>query len=195
MENESNKMLAILDVCISNKDPCNLLTAVYHKTILTGLLTNFNSFTSYSYKIGLIRTLVDRAYKINNTLAKFNDDVKNLFDILKKNQYPEGLISRVVHSYLDNVHSSNNSKSATDTSTIYFTLPFLKLSNFTQRKVCILPKKYCNNLNIKLAFSSFKIKNLLAVKDRVKKSLRSCVVYTFTCAGCNSGEISYHLST
>ena len=198
MEKESNKMLAFLDVCISNKDPCNLLTSVYRKITFTGLLTNFYSFTSYSYKIGLIHTLVDRAYKINNTLAKFNDDVKKLFDIFKKNPYPEGLISRVVHSYLDNVHSSNNSKSATDTSTIYFKLPFLKLSNFTQRKVRMLAKKYCNNLNIKLAFSSFKIKNLLAVKDRVNKSLRSCIVYKFTCTGCNSvyiGETSRHLST
>ena len=101
--------------------------------------------------------------------------------VFKKNQYPEGLISRVVDSYLDNVHCSNNSKSATDTSTIYFKLPFLKLSNFTQRKVCMLAKKYCKYLNIKLAFSSFKIKNLLAVKDRVNESLHSCVVYKFTC--------------
>ena len=71
------------------------------------------------------------------------------------------LKARVVHSYLDNVHSSNNSKSATDTSTISFKLPFLKISNFTQCKVCMLAKKYCNNLNIKLVFSSFKIKNLV----------------------------------
>ena len=83
-EKESNKMLAFLDVCISNKDPCNLLTTVYRKNTFTGLPTNFYSFTSYSYKIGLIRTLIDRAYKMNNTLAKINDDVKKLFDILKR---------------------------------------------------------------------------------------------------------------
>ena len=62
----------------------------------------------------------------------------------------------------------------------------------------MLTKKYCNNLNIKLGFSSVKIKNLLGVKDRVNKSRRSCIVYKFTCAGCNSvyiGEISRHLST
>ena len=88
MEKES-KMLALLDVYFNNKDPCNLLMSVYRKKNFTGLLTNFYSFTSYSYEIGLIRTLVDRAYKINNTLAKFNDDVKKLFDIFKKNQYPE----------------------------------------------------------------------------------------------------------
>ena len=45
------------------------LTIVYRKKTFTGLLTNYFSFTSYSYKVGLIRTLVDRAYKINNTRA------------------------------------------------------------------------------------------------------------------------------
>ena len=131
------------------------LNVVYRKKTFTGLITNFYSFTSYSYEIGLIRTLFDRAYKSNNTLAKFNDDVKNLLDIFKKNRYPESLISRVVHSYLESVQSSNDSKSATDTSTLYFKLPFLKLSKFTQRKKSMLARKYCKNLNIKLAFFFF----------------------------------------
>ena len=62
----------------------------------------------------------------------------------------------------------------------------------------IFAKKYCKNLNIKLAFSSFKIKNLITAKDSVPKSLPSCIVYSFTCAGCNSvyiGETSRRLST
>ena len=198
MEKETNKMLAFLDVCINNKDPCNLLMSVHRKTTFSGLLTNFFSFTSYSYKVGLIRTLVDRAYKINTTLAKFNEDVRSLLQIFKKNQYPESLINRVVKSYLNNAQNSNTSTSTNDTSTIYFKLPFLNISNFTQRKVRMLAKKYCKNLNIKLAFSSFKIKNLITVKDCVPRSLRSCVVYKFICAGCNSvyiGETSRHLST
>ena len=198
MEKETNKMLASLDVCINNKDPCNLLMSVHRKKTFSGLLTNFFSFTSYSYKIGLIRTLVDRAYKINTTLAKFNEDVRSLLQIFKKNQYPESLINRVVKSYPNNAQNSNTSTSTNDTSTIYFKLPFLNISNFTQRKVRMLAKKYCKNLNIKLAFSSFTIKNLITVKDCVPRSLRSCVVYKFICVGCNSvyiGETSRHLST
>ena len=48
MEKETNKMLAFLDVCINNKDPCNLLMSVHRKKTFSGLLTNFFSFTSYS---------------------------------------------------------------------------------------------------------------------------------------------------
>ena len=85
MEKETNKVLAFLDVCINNKDHCSLLASLYHKKTFFGLLTNFFSFTSYSYKIVLICTLVGRAYKSNNTLATFNDDVKKLFHIFKRN--------------------------------------------------------------------------------------------------------------
>ena len=47
---------------IENNDPISFLTRVYRKKTFTGLLTNYFSFTSYSYKVGLIRTLIDRAY-------------------------------------------------------------------------------------------------------------------------------------
>ena len=58
--------------------------------------------------------------------------------------------------------------------------------------------KYCNNLKIQLQFSSFRIKNLLSVKDYVPRSLRSYVVYRFKCTGYNYvqiGNTSQYLST
>ena len=95
IEKETNKILAFLDVCINNNDPSCLKTATYRKKTFTGVLTNFFSFTSFSYKVGLMRTLVDRAYKINNSLLSFSNDIKKLTHIFKKNQYPEYLINRV----------------------------------------------------------------------------------------------------
>ena len=57
---------------------------VYRKETFTELLTNYFSFTPYSYKVGLIKTIVDRAYKINNTWLGFHDDINKLMDILKE---------------------------------------------------------------------------------------------------------------
>ena len=102
IEKETNKVLALLYVCIDNNDPSCLKTSTYRKKTFTGWLTNFFSFTSFSYKIGLIRTLVDRVYKINNSLFSFNNDVKKLIHVVKRNQFPECLINRVVKTYLDN---------------------------------------------------------------------------------------------
>ena len=120
---------------------------------------------------------MDRAYKINNSLLPFNNDGKRLTHILKRNQFPEYLISRVIKSYL--THSSTSAPSENN-DTLYFKLPYLPFSNFAQRKVRTLIKRYCSNLKIKLVFSSFKIKNLLKVKDSVPRSLRSCIVCKFT---------------
>ena len=88
MKKESKKILAFLDVCIDNNDPSCLKTSTYRKKTFTGLLTNFFSYTSFSYEIGLIRTLVDRAYKINSSLLSFNNDIKKLKHIFKRNQFP-----------------------------------------------------------------------------------------------------------
>ena len=181
-------------MCIDNNDPSCFKTSTYRKKTFTGFLTNFFSFISFSYKVGLVHTLVDRAYKISNSLLSFNNDVKKLTHIFKRNQCPEYLINRVVKTYLDN---DGNSSQSDNNNTLYFKLPYLPFSSFAQRKVRTLIKRYCSNLTIKLAFSSFKIKNLMKVKDSVPRSLRSCVVYKFMCEGCNSvyvGETYRHIS-
>ena len=100
MEKEAQHKLPFLDVLVDNNDSNSLLTGVYSKKTFTGLLTNYFSFTSYSYKVGVIRTLVDRGYKINNTWLGLHEDLTKLMDILKKNLFPAHLIERVVNRYV-----------------------------------------------------------------------------------------------
>ena len=112
--------------------------------------------------------------------------------IFKVNQFSEHLINKVVSTCID---KNNTSSLSENNDTLYFMTPYLPISNFAQEK---LIKTYCNNLKVKLVYSSFKIKNLVRVKDIVPRSLRSCVVYKFTCAECISvyvGETSRHIST
>ena len=81
---------------------------------------------------------------------------------------------------------------------LYFRLPYLTFSNFTKHKSHTLVKCHCKNLEIKVIFSSFKIKNLMNFKDFVPQSLCLSVIYEFSYAGCNPvyvGETSQHLST
>ena len=86
-----------------NNNPLNLQTAqtsVFRKKTFTGLLTNYFSFTSFSYKMGLVRTLVDRVYKINNSWLGFHKDIKNLILILQKNLFPVHIVEKVINRYL-----------------------------------------------------------------------------------------------
>lgn len=50
----------------------------------TGLFTNFHSFVLFSYKLGLVRTLVDTVFKINNTWVRFHNNINELTNILLK---------------------------------------------------------------------------------------------------------------
>ena len=55
------------DVLLSKKrssnNECSCITSVFRKKTYTGLLTNYFSFTPFQYKLGLIKTFIDRAYK------------------------------------------------------------------------------------------------------------------------------------
>jgi len=120
-------------------------------------------------------------------------------DILKKNLFPAHLIERVVNRYVIGTLSNHSPWVSLPTSTtFYLKLPYIgHFSVVTQKKVRHLIKRYCNDLNIKLVFSSFKIGNLFGVKDPIPGGLRSRVVYKFACAGCNAcyvGETTRHFS-
>ena len=57
---------------------------------------------------------------------------------------------------------------------------------------------FCKDIDIRIVFSSFKIKNFFSFKDPIPDALKSLVVHQFTCAGCNSryiGETSRHFAT
>ena len=174
-------------VLVNSNDPNSLLTSVYRKKTFTGLLTNYFSFTSYSYKVGLIRTLVDRAYKINNTWPGLHEDITKLMDILKKKLFPTHLIERVVNRYITGTLSNHSPRVSLPSSpAFYFKLPYIGLfSVVTQKRVRHLIKRYCNDLDIKLVFSSFKIGTLFGVKDPIPGILNivttcvQCTVFTF----------------
>ena len=164
-------------------------------------MTNYFSFIPYPYKLVLIRTLVDRAYTINNAWLGFHENIKKLTEILKKNLFPAHLVERVVNRYLTLTRDECDPPvSVSDTTTnFYFKLPYIgPFSVVTQKRVRQFAKCYCNNIDVKLAFSSFKIGDMFGVKDPIPRGLRTCVVYKFLCASCNAcyvGETPRHLST
>ena len=66
IEKQINHSIVFLDVFISGINNENLTFQTYHKSTYTGILLNFKSFTSFSYKISLIKCLIGRSFKICN---------------------------------------------------------------------------------------------------------------------------------
>ena len=107
METEVNKIIPFLDVLIDNSQ--NILkTSTYHKSAYSGLLLNSTTFTSRFYKIGLIKCLIDTAYKINTFWPGFHDDPSKIQDVLKRNSYPPFIFHKIIKAYINKIHYNNN---------------------------------------------------------------------------------------
>ena len=126
--------------------------------------------------------------------------------ILCKNLFPVHLIDKCVYRYLNTAidrHGSTQTLPSSNTTSqgkqYFYQLPYLgRFSTVAQSKIRRLVNRYCNDLDIKLVFTTFKLRNLFSVKDSVPRELRSRVIYKFTCACCNAcyiGETGRHFST
>ena len=190
METEVEMKLPFLDVLIQ-KDGSKLTTKVYRKNTDTGLLTSFKSFVSLNYKLGLIKTLIDRVYRINNTWEGFVSDMDNTSRILQKNEYPEELIGKNVNKYLQDKKSPKNMEKKEDQNSGFYKLAYIgKYSCYTEKKLKQIIEKYCKKETVlKIVFTPLKLASFFSPKDKNRDELRSNVVYKFSCAGCNSSYV------
>ena len=96
IEKQTNHSIAFLDVFISGINNQNLTCQTYHKSTYTKLLLNFKNFASFSYKISLIKCLIDSSFKICNNWNSFHNDIENIKSSLIKNADPPLLINKVI---------------------------------------------------------------------------------------------------
>ena len=136
IQKQINHSIAFLDAFIPGINNQNLTLQAYHKLTYTGLLLNFKSFTSFSYKISLIKCLIDRSFKICNNWNSFHNDIESIKSNLIKNAYPPFLIDKVIKRYL-NYKFSSNWNQVKDTSDVhYFKLPYIgNLSHHIRNKL------------------------------------------------------------
>ena len=190
-----------MDILIRNVNTDKFQTSVYRKKTFTGLLTNFLSYVPFMYKVSLIKTLINRIFRINNSIETRNSDIMKLKDILNKNMFPPRLVNDTINQYLRNRNLDNTVTSDNEEreEISYFKLPYIgSHSDYVSKRIKLLCKQFCKNLNIKISFSMFKVGDMFSLKSSVPKNLESSVVYFFKCAACNSsyvGETSRYYET
>ena len=114
-------------------------------------------------------------------LDSTTDNIKELSNILEKNQFSSRIMNIIVKQYLNKFFASTSRAftvtSPDETHTHYYKLPFVgPFSSIAQRRIRRFTQRFCKNLDIKLVFAPYKIKNLFSVKDAIPKTLRSRVV-------------------
>ena len=197
-EKQINGVLPFLDISIKSNEDFTFSTTTFRKKTYTGLLLNFFSFTPSGYKVGLIRTLIDRAYKINSSWGGFDVDCNAIKNILQKNNFPLNMVNSGIRAYLDSLHEQKE-QVQNPPEARFFKLPFTgKYSSYTKKKLQNVLEKYCKDISVKLVFTTFKIGSMFSLKDSIPNDLKSNVVYKFSCASCNAcyvGETTRHLAT
>ena len=100
IEKENNKFLSFLNILIENEGNC-FSTSIYRKKTSIGLFTQFLSFTTMTYKIGLIRCLIHRVFKISSSYIIFHNELEKIKILLQRNMYPKNIIDNQTKTFLD----------------------------------------------------------------------------------------------
>ena len=179
-EKEHNNSMPFLDVLITRTSN-GFKTSVYHKPTFSGVYSNFNSFISEEYKVGLIFTLLFRTFSIVSDFSRFHSEVCDLKEILKKNAFPIKLIDSCIKSFLNKRLTEKPVTLTAEKKDLVIVLPFLgKLSLDLKTRFKYSISKNLPFCKIRVIFkSSTCISNFFQFKDKMPYCLCSNTVYKF----------------
>ena len=145
-------------------------------------------FFSDSYIYGLIKTLIDRMCRNNRTLKSFDIYLKNLKQLVLKNQYLLRMVDNVIKKYVQNaINKTNTASMSVEMPNIerrYFKLSLIAMySKVKQNEIENLCKRFCKNVKLKLVFTSNKWVRHLRTKILIQLfSIQSLFINLFVLA-------------
>ena len=200
VELEVSNKLPFLDTCVIK---CGnfFRTVSYRKPTNTGLGMKYHSAVSFDYKMNLIDCLVHRAFKINTTLQGLMDELNFLRNLFVQNGYNALMVMKKISKKLESLNNPSPAISTAAKKIVYCKIPFMSNNDNKNFKKGLLNliHEYFPHVNLRLIFSnSFTVGRLFPYKDRIPVSVRSNVVYKYTCGSCQAtyiGESSRHYRT
>jgi len=190
METASNNKLPFLGMEIE-KNGSQLSTSVYRKPTNTGLLLHYHSHVDRRYKTSLLKTMLDRAYRLSSTKELFNTECAKLKSIFSKLMYPTDLIDSTILSFNKSKQSNDLRQPSVvpENESVRIVLPYKdqKSADVLRKQLDNLSKR--TGITLQPIFTSRKLKDVLGVKES-KPSLinQQCVVYKFSCPLCDTAE-------
>ena len=119
---------------------------------------------------------------ISSSWLLFSKEVDFLRDIFWKNGYPKELFDSCLRHFLNLKHVRDNSEAKVEYDKVetVFLIPYIGLPSviFGRKLKRLLKEYYC--IDVKVVFSSFKVKNYFSLKCHTPMPLMADVVYQFT---------------
>ncbi|XP_066263270.1 uncharacterized protein [Branchiostoma lanceolatum] len=175
IERETDGKLPMLDTMIHRRPDGTLYATVYRKPTHTDLYLNFASHHPLQHKIGVVRTLTDRANVIVTEESDKTLEIEHIHNALSTCGYPDWLfhVSKEKRSKRTPANQTRVMRRGT------VSIPYIKGISET------LMRLY-RSKGIQCQFKPINTirRNLVAPKDKIKKLERSGTVYHIPCADC-----------
>ena len=185
-ELEQNCQISFLD-CLITRVNNKFETSTFRKSTFTGLGTSYFSFSPFSFKINGIKTLINRGYKVTSNVISRNSEFNFLRQFFFNNGFPTSLINSQINKFLQKTNSNSDNSNELSNENFYVSLPYFgQQSEKFKFEINKLLNKYLDNHHIKLIFSNkHTIGSFFPYKDRLPISMRSSIVYQYSCESCS----------
>lgn len=166
-----------------------LETKVYRKPTDTGLLLHHQSHVDVKYKRALVKTMLDRAYRLSSSSQHFTGECENLKLMFSNLRYPESLTGPIFAKFIAS-KTTEQQPSIVKENPARIVLPFKdQISADAVRKQL----KELSNLTgkpIQPVFTSQKIGEKIKRQENKPKIVnQQCVVYHFKCDLCDADYV------
>ena len=194
METEYNGMLPFLGIQLLNRSH-QIETRVYVKLTNSSPLLHYQSHVENRYKQGLLRTMLDRAYRLSSCWSHFSDECDWLKTAFSRLKYPKHLVNSTIKSFVDSKVCDQQrplSQAKETDDTVRVVLPFIDQISADIVKEQLKDLNLIVNTTIYPVSASRKIEQELNAKE-AKPSIvnEQCVVYNFQCDRCDAGYVGY----
>ena len=202
---ESNNNLTFKHRSITPNFAKSFATTIFRKPTYTGLITKWNSFVPYSYKVSTISSMVYRAIRICSSYKLLHEEFEFIEFIGVQNGYPTGFIKAQIRKtlgrYFDKVNGTQIYKSQTknkdnkDNSIkkeqIFLDIPFFgKTTETFGKRIINLAKSINPLIHVQpIQRPPCSISKYFPTKDPIPKLLKSNVVYKINCSDCEATYI------
>ena len=99
MEIENDGILPFLGTQLLNKYT-QIQTKVYVKPTNTGLLLHYKSQIDIRYKRGLLKTMLDRAFRLSSNWSYFSEECDGLKMVFSRLDYPDKLVNYTITRFI-----------------------------------------------------------------------------------------------
>lgn len=202
-EKGRNNTINFLDISIKIDVNKNIYTtAVHTKETHEGDYMNFKSQCPTSYKTGVIKTLLHRAYLISSNWDNLHSEITRIRQNLINNNFPLCLVDKTINHFLNTkLNPKETNIEQKENISLFFCNQMTE--NYKQREKHLLNiveknikcKQKNSKLRLHIFYKNTKIKDLLLSRKVEKAASSECdhVVYEYNCphSGCRTTDTSY----